>query len=70
MACSQWDLMTPLGLTTQTGDGAALLAWEEPGTNLCADEMISQLPHFVKNRKSCTWEVKSKFSNVSTRVQI
>jgi hypothetical protein len=42
--CSQWNLMTPVGLMSEAGDATVHLEWDEPGTNLCADEMINQIP--------------------------
>ena len=43
-ACGMWVLAAPLGLNTTPGNGFIELNWTEPGTNLCADAVISQLP--------------------------
>ena len=44
ITCSQWNLMTPVGLTSDAGDASVHLEWDEPGTNLCAEAIISELP--------------------------
>lgn len=44
ITCSQWNLMTPVGLTSEAGDASVHLEWDEPGTNLCAEDIISELP--------------------------
>ncbi|MAJ43545.1 MAG: hypothetical protein CMF96_02215 [Candidatus Marinimicrobia bacterium] len=44
-SCGMWVLAAPLGLTTTPGNGFIELNWNEPGTNLCADAVIPQLPY-------------------------
>lgn len=44
-SCGMWVLAAPLGVTTTPGNGFIELNWNEPGTNLCADAVISQLPY-------------------------
>jgi len=54
ITCSQWNLMTPVGLTSDAGDASVHLEWDEPGTNLCAEAIISELP----------------FTNVGTNIEM